>query len=51
MLAKDGENFVSRSTCGFAGYRLPEIVELPEDNDMRVSDGEIKKCVYKIEFM
>lgn len=51
MLAKDGENFVSRSTCGFAGYRLPEIVELLEDNDMRVSDGETEKCIYKIDVM
>lgn len=41
------DNFPSRRTCEFAGGRLMEIVELPEDNDMRVEDGETEKCIYQ----
>ena len=43
------DNYASRKTCEYAGCHLVEIVELPEDNDMRVEDGEMKKCIYRIE--
>lgn len=42
------DNYASRKTCEYAGCELIEIVELPEDNDMRIEDGETEKCIYKI---
>lgn len=42
------ENHASRRTCEYAGGKLLEIVELPEDNDMR-GDGETEKCIYRFE--
>jgi len=43
------ENYASRKTCEYVGCHLVETVELPEDNDMRIQDGESMKCVYRIE--
>ena len=43
------DNWPSRKTCEYAGGRLIEIVELPEDNGMRVEDGETHKCIYRFE--
>lgn len=43
------DNYASRKTCEYAGCRLVEIVTLPEDNDMRIQDGETEKCIYRIE--
>ena len=40
------DNYPSRKTCEYAGGRLLEIVDLPEDNDMRL-DGETQKCIYE----
>lgn len=40
------DNYASRKTCEYAGGELLEIVELPEDNDMR-NDGEFEKCIFK----
>lgn len=40
------DNYASRRTCEYAGGQLLEIVELPEDNDMRL-EGETEKCIYK----
>ena len=42
------DNYASRKTCEYAGGKLLEIVELPEDNDMR-EDGESEKCIYRFE--
>ena len=42
------DNHASRKTCEYVGGELLEIVELPEDNDMRVNDGETHKCIFKI---
>ena len=42
------DNWPSRKTCEYAGGELAEIVELPEDNDMRVEDGETHKCIYRV---
>ncbi len=44
------DNLASRKTCEYAGLRLAEIVELPEDNDMRIQSGETEKCIYRIDF-
>lgn len=43
------ENMASRRTCEYAGGTLLEIAELPEDNDMRVEDGETHKCIFRFE--
>lgn len=40
------DNYASRKTCEYAGGKLLEIVELPEDNDMR-QKGETEKCMFK----
>ncbi len=39
------DNYASKKTCEYAGGKLLEIVDLPEDNDMRL-DGETRKCIY-----
>ena len=43
------DNNASRKTCEYAGGKLLEIAELPEDNDMRIESGETKKCIYRFE--
>ncbi|MGM9661734.1 MAG: GNAT family N-acetyltransferase [Oscillospiraceae bacterium] len=43
------DNWPSRKTCEYAGGRLVEIAELPEDNGMRVEDGETHKCICRFE--
>ena len=40
------DNYASRKTCEYVGCELLEIVELPENNDMREA-GETEKCIYK----
>ncbi len=42
------DNYASRKTCQYAGGELIDIVELPEDNDMR-DIGETKKCIFRFE--
>jgi len=42
------DNYPSRKTCEYAGGELLEIVELPEDNDMR-DRGMTEKCIYRFE--
>lgn len=41
------DNWPSRKTCEYAGGKLLEIVELPEDNGMRIEDGATHKCIYQ----
>ncbi|MCI9337283.1 MAG: GNAT family N-acetyltransferase [Lachnospiraceae bacterium] len=41
------DNFPSRRTCEYVGGVLKEIVELPQDNDMRL-EGETEKCIYEV---
>ena len=43
------DNWASRKTCEYAGGELLEITELPEDNDMRLEEGETAKCIYRLE--
>lgn len=43
------DNYASRKTCEYVGCHLVEITELPEDNNMRLEDGETEKCIYRIE--
>ncbi len=42
------DNHASRKTCEYLNGKLLEIVELPEDNDMR-EDGETEKCIFRFE--
>lgn len=42
------ENEPSKKTCEYAKGVLREIVDLPEDSNMRL-DGETKKCIYEFE--
>ncbi|MBR6524510.1 MAG: GNAT family N-acetyltransferase [Clostridia bacterium] len=41
------ENWASRKTCEYLQGELLGIVELPEDNDMRLNEGESRKCIFK----
>ena len=45
------DNFASIKTCEYVGCRFVETVELPQDNDMRVEDGETHKCIYRIDIV
>ncbi len=40
------ENIASRKTCEYAGGKLLEVTELPENSDMR-DRGETHKCIFK----
>ena len=40
------DNYASRKTCEYAGGILKEVVQLPEQNDMRLN-GETEKCIYR----
>jgi len=42
------DNYASRKTCEYAKGELLEIVELPQDSDMR-DRGETEKCIYRFE--
>ena len=48
IITCDPDNYPSRKTCEYAGGELLEIVELPEDNDMR-ERGMTEKCIYRFE--
>lgn len=41
------DNMPSRKTCEYLHGDLLEIAVLPEDNDMRVYDGETEKCIFR----
>ena len=41
------DNYASKKTCEYVACRLVETVELPEDNDMRIENGETHKCIYR----
>lgn len=43
------DNTASYRTCELAGGKLIGTYELPEDNDMRVEDGETHKCIFRFE--
>lgn len=43
------DNQPSRKTCEYAGGVLLDVAELPEDNAMRMEDGETHKCIYRFE--
>ena len=43
------DNAASYRTCELAGGKLLGVYELPEDNDMRIEDGETHKCVFRFE--
>lgn len=41
------DNIPSRKTCEFLQGEFLGIKELPEDNDMRLNDGETEECIFK----
>lgn len=41
------DNIPSRKTCEFLQGEFLGIKELPEDNDMRLNEGETEKCIFK----
>jgi len=41
------DNSASRKTCEYLHGELIDIVELPEDNDMRKIKGETQKCIFR----
>ena len=43
------DNWPSRRTLMYLGGELVEIAELPEDNNMRVEDGETHKCIFRFD--
>ena len=43
------DNLPSSMTLLYLNGELLEIVELPEDNDMCVDDGETEKCIFRFE--
>lgn len=43
------DNLASRKTCEYLQGEFIGIVELPEDNDMRLNDGETQKCIFKFD--
>ena len=43
----DPDNLPSRRTCEYLNGELLEIAELPEDNDMRILDGDTEKCIFR----
>jgi len=45
------DNLPSRKTCEHLGGVLLETAELPEDNDMRVNEGETHKCIFRFDLM
>ena len=48
-LSCNPDNLASRHTIESIGGKLIEVVDLPEDNEMRIKNGETKKCRYKID--
>ena len=43
------DNTASYRTCELAGGKLLGVYELPENNNMRLEDGETHKCVFRFE--
>lgn len=43
----DPDNLPSRKTCEYLKGELIGIAELPEDNDMRLNDGDTEKCIFR----
>lgn len=41
------DNWPSRKTCEYLQGEFLGIVELPEENDMRITEGETHKCIFK----
>ena len=42
------DNIASAKTCEAVGGVLERIVELPQDNPMRIDKGETHKCIYRV---
>ncbi len=48
IITCDPDNLASRKTCEYAGGKLLEIAELPENNNMR-QEGATHKCIFHFE--
>ena len=45
----DPDNLPSRKTLEYLQGTLVEIAELPEDNEMRVKEGDTEKCLFRFD--
>ena len=45
----DPDNLPSRRTLEYLQGTLVEIAELPEDNEMRVKEGDTEKCIFRFD--
>lgn len=43
----DPDNLPSRRTCEYLQGEFLGVVELPEDNDMKINDGKTHMCIFK----
>ena len=41
------DNWASRKTCEYLQGEFLGVVELPEDNDLRINEGETQMCIFK----
>lgn len=49
LITCNPDNIASRKTCEYLKGNLLEIVELPKNNDMRMSKGETEKCIFRFD--
>ena len=47
----DPDNLPSRRTLEYLQGTLVEIAQLPEDNEMRVKEGDSEKCIFRFDLM
>ena len=45
----DPNNWPSRKTLEYLKGELLEIAELPEDNDIRINDGNTEQCIFRFD--
>ena len=45
----DPDNLPSRKTLEYLNGTLVEIAELPEDNEMRIREGDTEKCIFRFD--
>ncbi|HJC23405.1 MAG TPA: GNAT family N-acetyltransferase [Candidatus Eisenbergiella merdavium] len=41
------DNWASRKTCEYLQGEFLGVVELPEDNDLRINEGETQMCIFR----
>ena len=45
----DPDNLPSRRTLEYINGTLVEIAQLPEDNEMRINEGDTEKCIFRFD--